>query len=124
MKEMRSRVLFMHTSQCHVWKTALEELEAALQEAGGDVDYEVRVINTNEEAEEYRFSGSPTILVDGVNVDPMARNIKKFIASGCRPYFYKGKTLEYPPKEMIVAALKQGEQAKNTIEKNELAGCC
>ncbi len=100
------KVQLLHTSDCHIWKTSLEELEAALKEVKKEIRYEVVQITNQQEADEYTFTGSPTILLNGVNVDPLRRSLKKFIFSGCTPYFWKGKSYEYPPKEMIVAALK------------------
>ncbi|MFQ5406370.1 MAG: hypothetical protein ACE5DI_04400 [Candidatus Micrarchaeia archaeon] len=104
------KVDFFHTKECHIWKTALSVLEDALADAGVEQNYCVSVITSDEEAEEFKFTGSPTILVNGANVDPMRRKVTKFVALGCAPYFWNQKTFEYPPKEMILQALSESKQ--------------
>lgn len=92
-------------ADCHAWKESLSILEDALKSKGMEVKYEVILVETEDQARAYKFSGSPTILVDDIDVDPMARNIKIFSVSSCRPYFYKGKSYDLPPNEMILEAL-------------------
>ncbi len=99
-------IKLLHTDQCHIWKTALDELEAALAELGTPVSYQIVRIDSTEQAHQERFSGSPTITIDGVDVDPAARNLTNFGVSSCRPYLYEGQSFEYPPKLMILTALK------------------
>ena len=56
---------------CPSWPRALEDLRAALAEAGLDPDeVEVTEITSELEAEEARFVGSPTIRIDGQDVQP------------------------------------------------------
>jgi hypothetical protein len=54
----------------------------------------------------YRFFGSPTVQVNGEDVDPKAKMVTKYGMSSCRPYFWNGKSYDYPPKEMIMEALR------------------
>ena len=60
---------------------------------------EVKVTNPAD-AERLRFLGSPTILVDGVDIEPAARDRADFGFS-CRTYDGQGT----PPREMLAAAL-------------------
>lgn len=99
------KIQLLHTVDCHVWRDSLSVLEDALKIKGLEVKYEVILIEKEERAKEYKFSGSPTILVEGIDVDPMARNVKTYSVSSCRPYFYQGKTYDFPPKEMILETL-------------------
>jgi hypothetical protein len=59
-------------------------------------------ITTPEEAEPWRFLGSPTVFVNGVDIDPNARQQASYGLS-CRVY-PGGSGL--PPDEMIRAALQ------------------
>ena len=59
-------------------------------------------ITTPEEAEQWRFLGSPTVLVNGVDIDPKAR-VQASFGLSCRVYA-GGSGL--PPDEMIQAALQ------------------
>lgn len=100
-------IQLLHTVDCHAWKDALVILEQALKEAGQGVRFEVVLIETPQDAQKFKFLGSPTIMVNGIDVDPRARNVTSFAVAACRPYFYNGKSHDYPPKEMIIEALKE-----------------
>lgn len=100
------KIQLLHNRECTFYKTTMDVLEAALEEKGLPVQYEVILVADDERAKQYRFSGSPQIMVDGKDIDPQAERMTNFHASGCRIYFYKGKTLDSPPKEMILEALK------------------
>ena len=109
----RADVVFAYAPDCHVWEKALGELEEAI--AARRLSARVRrvVVRTKKDAERFKFTGSPTITVDGVNVDPMRRSVTRFSALSCAPYFYRGQAYEYPPLEMIVVALSEpAEPAK------------
>jgi hypothetical protein len=53
---------------CPSTDRALAELRAALAELGLPDDVQMREIRTDEEAEAAAFTGSPTILIDGVEL--------------------------------------------------------
>lgn len=53
---------------CPSTERALSELRGALAELGLPDAVEIREIRTDEEAEEAAFTGSPTILIDGVEL--------------------------------------------------------
>jgi len=77
-------------------------------------------IKTEEEAVKYKFPGSPTIRVNGVDVDP------NYIDNGnygvmCRVYRIGGKFYGAPPKEVIKEAL---EDARFFEGIKEVGGCC
>lgn len=100
------KIKLIHTEDCHAYHQALDEIEKALKEKELPVQFEVILITCEEEAKEYKFFGSPTIQVNGEDVDPKAKMVTKFSMSSCRPYLWKGKPYDYPPKEMIMEALK------------------
>jgi hypothetical protein len=62
---------------------------------------EVR-IETPEQAIEARFLGSPSIRVNGMDIEPEARGSEDF-AIGCRVYGTSG----VPPRELFVDAIRQ-----------------
>lgn len=67
------RVDFLFWSECPSHERALAELRAAMDELGlGPATLAVREIRTREEAAEAGFPGSPTIRVDGVDVQASA----------------------------------------------------
>lgn len=101
-------VVLYHTPTCHIWKKALEELKKALAESGVHAEVKTVVVNTQEDAEKHRFLGSPTLHVNGKDVDPMADKLTRYGLAACRTYWWKSKSYEYPPKEMVSQALKLG----------------
>ncbi|MGB9623262.1 MAG: DF family (seleno)protein [Phycisphaerae bacterium] len=54
------------------------------------------------DAERCRFPGSPTVRVNGIDIEPAARNRMDY-AWGCRRYGRAG----VPPRELIVAAIRE-----------------
>ncbi len=91
---------------CHIWQTTEKALKEALGQAELPVEYDVVVVKDDKEAKKYRFFGSPQITVDGRDLDPSAEKATQFQVEGCRFYMWQGKMHEYPPKEMILEALK------------------
>ncbi len=63
-----SRVELLWWEGCPSTDRALAELRAALEELGLPDDVQLREIRTDEEAEAATFTGSPTILIDGVEL--------------------------------------------------------
>ena len=101
------KIDFFHTNDCHTWKISLKDLEEVLKEEKIDAKINVQLVETQEQADRFKFTGSPTIIINEKNVDPTSREQKNFVLLGCRLYFYKGKSFEFPPKEMIKDALKE-----------------
>ena len=84
---------------------ALELLRDALAERGVDAEVELREVRTQEEAEALRFPGSPTIRVDGADVDPEGASARP--ALNCRIYHLPdGRVSPLPSREMLEAALR------------------
>ena len=68
----------LHTETCPTWRaTALRIRELADSEALA-VDLAVSTIKTLDEAAEHRFVGSPTVRVDGRDVQPEAERLEDF----------------------------------------------
>ena len=67
---------------------------------------EVRV-ETPEEATERRFIGSPSVRVNGRDIEPEARGSNDF-AFSCRMY---GES-RIPPKELLVEAIRELDRAR------------
>ena len=71
MSETAPKVEMLWWEGCPSWGRALEQLRAAMSEAGLDpAAIELREVPTEEQARRQRFVGSPTIRVDGRDVQP------------------------------------------------------
>lgn len=79
-------------------------LEEVLASRGVDVPIQMRLVRTDDEAEALRFPGSPTIRVDGRDVDPVGAAARP--ALNCRIYHRPdGGVSPVPTREQLEAAL-------------------
>jgi len=104
---MEKKVILLFVQGCHAYHQAFDELATTLKEAGLPTRFEALLITSDEEAEKHKFFGSPAVQVDGVDVDPRAEAVTKYGMASCRPYPWQGKSYDFPPKEMILKALKK-----------------
>jgi hypothetical protein len=79
-------------------------LRELLVAAGIDATIELRRVETVEDAERERFLGSPTVRVDGRDVDPNAAAREDY-GMKCRLYATAEGLRGIPPDAWIVAAL-------------------
>jgi hypothetical protein len=99
------RIKLLYFDGCPSYEHALRNLREAIAEEGLDVSVELINVGSPDEAERLRFLGSPTIQVDGVDLEgPEA--VKAGVGYGCRVYEGDGQMRGWPSKEQIRAALK------------------
>lgn len=81
------RVEILYFDGCPSYVALLPRLRELVREAGADPDVTIDAIavETSEAAEQHRFLGSPTVRVDGVDVDPGAGERDDF-GLKCRLY--------------------------------------
>ncbi len=72
-----------------------------LSQLGLSADIREVEVRTPEDAERLRFLGSPSVRVDGKDIEPGADSRKEYGLS-CRIYGDRG----FPPKALLVAALE------------------
>jgi len=101
-------------------------VRGSLRELGVKADIEEILIDSDEKAKKYNFTGSPTVRINGKDIqeevskaqclccEEIAESLEKateFVKQecryGCRVYFYKGKQYPYPPKDMIKDVVKK-----------------
>jgi hypothetical protein len=98
------RIEFLFWAGCPSHPEALDLLESVLADQGLDMDVHIHEVLTQEEAEELRFPGSPTIRVDGLDVDPESANHSAMLA--CRIYrLPDGRVSPVPSRRQIEEAL-------------------
>ena len=69
----------------------------------------LEVIITNPKmAESFRFLGSPTVLVNGMDVEPSARNSDQ-IGFGCRTYVCGDRRVGVPGEDLIRKAIIEAQ---------------
>ncbi len=115
------KIQFLYFSDCPNYKLAWENLMEAIAEAKIEhYHIEEIEIKTEEDAIKYKFPGSPTIRVNGIDVDP------NYVDRGnyglmCRVYRINEKFYGAPPKEVIREAL---EEARFYEGIKGAGGCC
>jgi mercuric ion transport protein len=108
---MKIEVLYI--ADCPNHQQVVERVQEVLSSAGiHDTVAQVEVRDTAE-AEKWRFIGSPTVRIDGVDIEPEARTVRHF-GLGCRSYAEDGRRSGSPSAQLIWRALQesQGKQAE------------
>lgn len=95
---------FLWWEGCPSHPEAWQRLQEVLAEMRIDVAVERVEVNTDAVAETWHFPGSPTILINGKDIDPQASQMPSRLT--CRLYFKEdGRPSPLPSKEMIKRAI-------------------
>ena len=98
------RIDFLFWRDCPSHPEARELLRDVLQERGVDAEIVEREVLTQDEAEELAFPGSPTIRVNGTDVDPAGADGRPSLS--CRIYHLPdGRVSPVPSREQLEEAL-------------------
>jgi hypothetical protein len=100
-----ARVEFLWWRECPSWERALADLRAAMVEAALDPDsVELREIGTDALASRESFVGSPTIRIDGEDIQPPGDD--EPVGLNCRVYRRRdGRVSPLPDPEDVREAL-------------------
>ncbi len=98
-------VRILYWRECPSWEKAIERVRKVLDEEGYTYRLELLEIRTEEDALKYRFVGSPTIRIDGVDIDPEGAMSGSY-GLNCRIYNMDGKILPLPTESYIRNALR------------------
>jgi len=123
---MIMKIELLYILDCPWCVKTKELIRKSLKELKVKADVKEILIDSDEKARKYNFVGSPTIRIDGKDIqeevskgrclpcEELAEHTKEateFVKQecncGCRIYFYKSKQYPYPPKEMIKEAIKK-----------------
>ncbi|GAC1439156.1 MAG: hypothetical protein NVSMB51_16630 [Solirubrobacteraceae bacterium] len=99
------KVEILYFDGCPSFESLLPRLRELIAERGKDPDsIALHTVDTPEAAERLRFLGSPTVRVDGVDVDPGAGGRDDF-GLKCRIYRSEAGQTHSPPEAWICTAL-------------------
>ena len=105
------RVAFLFYEDCPSHELALERLREVLDEEDVDAEVEVVKVESEEQAQERHFVGSPTILLNGQDIDPPPSD--SHYALTCRVYHLEdGRISPLPSRDMIRQAIDAATKAK------------
>jgi hypothetical protein len=98
------QVSFLYFEECPSYDLALERLREIMAEEDTPGELEVIKVETEDQARQLRFVGSPTIRVDGQDIDPPS---EPRYALTCRVYRLEDDRISpLPSKDMIRRALR------------------
>lgn len=119
------KVQLLYTLDCPWCVKTKKLIKESLEELEVKAEVEEILIDTDEKAKKYRFVGSPTVRMNGKDIqeevnkgqclpcEKLAENeetaefVKQEFRCGCRIYYYKGRLYPYPPEGMIKEAIKE-----------------
>jgi glutaredoxin len=98
------KIELLHWDGCPSLPEARRLLDDVLRERGLDPEVELRHVETQEEAEALGFPGSPTIRIDGRDIDPEGASARPALT--CRIYrLPDGRVSPVPSREQLEEAL-------------------
>ena len=104
------RITFLYFEDCPSHEAALARLRQVMTEEGAQAEIEIVKVETGEQAQSRHFVGSPTILIDGRDIDPLPADIQ--YALTCRAYQLEdGRISPLPSADMIRRALRRAANA-------------
>jgi hypothetical protein len=100
------KIDFLYYQDCPSHGDALERLRQVMAEQNVEAEIEVVRVETEEQARRLAFTGSPTIRIDGVDIDPPPPGTADGLT--CRAYrLPDGRISPLPPLDMIRRAFKE-----------------
>jgi len=100
------RIQFLYWQECPSYEDALTRLKKVLREERIDCEIEQIIITSDDQAGILNFSGSPTVLINGRDIDPDGAQ-KQCSALTCRIYkLPDGRISPLPSEEMIRNAIR------------------
>jgi hypothetical protein len=100
------KITFLYYEECPSHDVALARLRQVMAEEGIQAEVEIIKVETDEEAQRLHFVGSPTILVNGHDIDPPLPDT--YYALTCRAYRLEdGRISPLPSPDMIRRALRR-----------------
>jgi copper chaperone CopZ len=106
----RRKVSILYFEGCPNHRPTVDLVGALIRDLGLDAVVEEVELTSPDEVERLRFLGSPTVQVDGLDIEPAARSRKDY-AMSCRLY----QTSDgLPSRDMLLAALgAQGDESRD-----------
>ena len=117
------RIELFYFDGCPSYLRALENLKEALRLEGIDEEAAMIQVDSAEHAKAKRFIGSPTIRIDGTDIEgPEAE--EKGYGFGCRIYSYDGRSSGWPLVEAIRLALCGRRKSQSGGPSQSARSCC
>lgn len=100
------KIEVLYVDHCAHYSQCLSQLKELLRREEVDADLHMVPVASEEEAQRQRFLGSPTVRVNGVDVEPGAASRTDFGVQ-CRLYQDSADFRGTPPEEWIISAIRR-----------------
>ena len=97
------KIELLYFDHCATWETTLADLRQALSAVGRQEQVSLVKVESQQEAERLRFLGSPTVRVNGNDVEPGIPSTG--FGMECRLYWVEGRPTGSPPMQWIENAI-------------------
>ena len=101
---MTLKIDILYTEDCTEWQTADQLVQQALNELGIEAEISYWMVESDRQAIEWGFAGSPTIFVNGADLFPSSRNSSQGLT--LRSYITNEGIMGHPTYQMIIDALR------------------
>ena len=108
---------------CPHVEATLAQVRAAVASTNEAADVSVVLVESTEAASGLRFLGSPTVRVDGVDIESSA-NARDDYGLQCRVYSIDGRLRGTPPAEWIASALRGAAPHEAASVRHAGSSCC
>jgi nicotinate-nucleotide pyrophosphorylase len=105
-------VEILYFSDCPNHVAAVDRVREVLQQEGAHAELVEVEVKDAPAAQRAGFLGSPTIRVDGQDVEPTARAARAFGVM-CRIYADGGQRTRVPPADWIRAAVREAKERRS-----------
>jgi hypothetical protein len=101
---MRIEILYLEGCPNH--RVAVERVREILEEESVPAEIIEITVQDEASAQAYEFLGSPTVRVDGIDIEREARSSNAF-GMTCRTYLEAGQRVGVPPRDWILRAVRE-----------------
>ncbi len=107
------RIELLYFDGCPSYEALLPKLRKLLEREGIEDEIDLRQVEALDAAEDENFLGSPTVRIDGKDVEPGADRRDDF-GLKCRLYRSSEGTSGLPPESWLVEAIRRHHTAPRT----------
>ena len=100
-----TKVEIQYFEGCPHSDVMIENVKEAIKQINTQIEFETILVDTPEKAEKYKFRGSPTVLINGIDLEGLPEPTNGNLA--CR-YYSNG----IPSVESIINSIKQKGKLK------------
>jgi hypothetical protein len=102
------KIVFLYSEDCPSYEVTLSRLRKVVEEEGINAEITSTKVETDDQAQQLHFAGSPTILIDGRDIDPP---INPKYALTCRAYRLEdGRVSPIPSIMMMRRAVRMARK--------------